>query len=371
MKRIDFASSRPFTLGVELEFQLLDSRSLDLVPAAPAILRRGGWLESKRVAPEFLRSIIEIQTGICGSVDEVAEDLAETIQMVEQVAREDEVVLYSASLHPFAIPEKQQLSNGERYQRIMNELQYVGRQFISQGLHVHVGVSDPETAIRLCNVLQVYLPLLLALSGSSPYFRGQDTGFSSYRTKLFEALPLAGIAGYIGSWKEYEEEIGMLRERGIILQIRDLWWDVRPSPGFGTVEVRTCDIPCRFQEVLGLTAIIQALAAAVSEGLVRSRRVSLQLLRYNKWQAARHGLEGRFCDPLTLLQGGVDSLADAVHRLLEVLAPYFRRFASTDHLDAIDTILAEGTGAARQRRLMAAGGSFRDMITTLQENYWS
>ncbi len=368
-ERVLFANSKAYTLGVELEFQILDSKNLDLVPRAPALLARIPPGLSEKVTPEFIRSIVEVQTGVCDSVDQVASDLRHSINLVEEIATEQGCLLYSASLHPFAEPADQVLSLGERYRRIMDELQLVGRQFISQGLHVHVGMDDRETAIRVCDVLQVYLPLFLALSCSSPFFRGEDTGLDSYRTKLFEALPLAGIAGYLGSWQAYIDEIDMLRKGGIIRQPKDLWWDVRPSPKFGTVEIRACDLPARFVEVLGLVSLLQALVVAIAEQIVTAVPISPQLLCANKWQAARHGLEGRFCDPLGLLPTATQSMAEAVREMLVRLDPWLNRF-STQGIDALECLVDQGNSATRQRGYLRRYGSLPAMIQAMRELYW-
>ena len=369
MEEITFAQSKPFTLGVELEFQILDRDTLDLVSMAPELLAHAPDLVQDRIAPEFMRSILEIRTGICGSVAEVEKDLKNSISLLEQDADELGCMLFSASLHPFAEPSDQQLSKGDRYQRIMEELQYVGRQFISQGMHVHVGIEDQDKAIAVCDCLQAYLPPLLALSASSPYFRGEDTGLCSYRTKLFEALPLAGISGYLGSWQAYVDEITLLYNSHVIKNIKDLWWDVRPSPGFGTVEIRICDLPARFVEVLGLTSIIQALVAAIVNGLVQPMRLSPQLLRCNKWQAARHGLEGRFNDPLGLLPTGTQTIREALAEMLTVLNSFFDAFDSRG-LDAVQNLLDGNISAEQQRELMGKHESFETMISELQGQYW-
>ena len=370
MENLVFNKSKSYSLGVELEFQLVDRKTLDLVPRVQAILDNLAPGGDKRIAPEFLQSIIEIQTGVCDCITEVAADLGRTVQIVEDVAREQGCFIYSASLHPFAEPSEQKLSAGERYQRIMDDLQYVGRQFISQGLHVHVGIGDGDQAIRICDIIQPYLPVLLALSSSSPYFRGEDTGFSSYRTKLFEALPLAGIAGYIGSWRNYLDEIDFLRQRQVINQVNDLWWDVRPSPGFGTVEVRICDLPARFSEILGLTAVIQALVAFIAESDIRSEPVNLQLLRCNKWQAARYGLAGRFNDPYGLLDTQTQPLHVAAARLFELIQPFGRRFQTTENIEIMRRVPESGTSCDRQRRLISRGCSFMEMIVRLRDDYW-
>jgi carboxylate-amine ligase len=369
MENIVFAHSRSYTLGVELEFQILDRQTLNLVSRAPAILAEVPQTLGDKVAPEFIRSILEIQTGICMSVDEVAKDLKSSIALLEQIAANHGSLLFSASLHPFAEPADQMFSVGERYQRIMDELQHVGRRFISQGLHVHVGIEDGDAAIAVCDVLQLYLPILLGLSCSSPYFRGKDTGLSSYRTKLFEALPLAGIAGYIGSWQGYVDEINLLRSSFVIQETKDLWWDIRPSPGFGTVEIRICDLPARFVEVLGLTSIMQAFAAAIVEGIVKPFPVSPQLLSANKWQAARHGLDGRFTDPLGLLPTGTQTIRQAAYELLVLLSPFFDRFGGRG-IDAVQSLLAGKVSAEKQRALKKRHGSFETMIMKLHNTYW-
>lgn len=366
-----FNGSQAYTLGVELEFQLIDRSSLDLVPRVNNILENLVPQGSDRIVQEFLQSIIELQTGVCASVNEVAADLSRLIHLVEDVAVNEDCYLYSTSLHPFADPAAQLLSRGERYQRIMDELQQVGRQFITQGMHVHVGMPDGDTAIRVCDIMQPYLPVLLALSCSSPFFCGQDTGFQSYRTKLFEALPLAGIASYLGTWQGYAEEVRMLYEHQAIKRLKDLWWDVRPSPGFGTVEIRICDLPCRFYAVLGLTALIQALAAYFAEADISSRPVSLQLLKCNKWQAARHGLQGHFVDAYELLGSSDLSLQEAAEKLFQLIRPVTDRFRTTGYIRELYKILEQGTGADCQRRLAEGGKKkFKEMIIGLKNDYW-
>ncbi|MCI5165202.1 MAG: YbdK family carboxylate-amine ligase [Candidatus Electrothrix sp. GM3_4] len=366
-----FNGNRACTLGVELEFQLVDCHSLDLVPRVNSILKDLVPEGSDRIAPEFLQSIIELQTGICDTVNDVAADLSRLIHLLEDTAVNENCYLYSTSLHPFADPSAQVLSKGERYQRIMDELQLVGRQFITQGMHVHVGMPDGDTAIKVCDIIQPYLPILLALSSSSPFFCGRDTGFQSYRTKLFEALPLAGIFGYLGNWQGYAEEVTHLHTHQAIGGLKDLWWDVRPSPEFGTVEVRICDLPCRFYSILGLTAAIQALAAYLAEAHLSSRPVSLQLLKYNKWQAARHGLNGRFVDIYGLLGSSDLTLRQAADKLFQLLRPVTDQFQTTGYVRELYKVLKQGTGADQQRQLAEGEKKkFKEMIISLRNDYW-
>lgn len=371
MASIEFAKSSPYTLGVELEFQVLDRSTLDLVPKAPEILANIPDQLQKKTAREFRKSILEILTGVCSSVDEVAEDMRTTVLEIMEIAERHDCLLLASSLHPFADPAKQELSDDDRYRKIMHELQYVGRQFITQGLHIHVGVAEKEQAIRALNILQVYQPLLVALSASSPFFKGEDTGLCSYRTKLFEALPLAGIAGYLDSWAAYEEEIFLLQKSKVIEEIRDLWWDVRPSPRFGTVEVRGCDLPSCFSHILALVALTQALVAESVEGGVQPREVSPQILRCNKWQAARHGLDGRFNDPLGLLPIEQQTIHEAATQLIDVLTPRLEHFGTEKWIDVLQSILREGTSAAKQRYLYKNNRSFQEMIQVLLTDFWT
>ena len=371
MKKVHFAPSDPFTLGVELEFQILDRVTLELVPRAEQLFAMLRDKAQSRIAYEFLQSVFEVQSGVCRNVDDVESDLRHTVGIAEAAAEKCGSLLFASGIHPYAHPAAQKVTNSERYVRIMDELQMVGRQFIAQGLHVHVGMPDRETAIRVADVAQAYLPLLLGLSASSPFFAGEDTGFCSYRTKLFEVLPLAGIADFHGSWQAYEEEVLMLQQAGIIKEIRDLWWDVRPSPYFGTVEIRICDMPSRFDDVLALTGLIQAIAVFIAERKIAGARINPQLLRYNKWQACRHGLEGAFCDPFQLLSRTRRSLRWSVQQLLHTLQPVIQGLGSGRWCGRINGILEQGTSTDRQRRLFAEDGSLPAMIGRMHKEFWT
>lgn len=370
MDQVEFMRSDPFTLGVELEFQILNPDTLDLVPRAQSLFEQFPEPEKDKIAFEFLQSIFEVQTGICRSIDEVEQDLRQTAKVAEDAAHACGCFLFASGIHPFAMPEKQQVTDNERYVRIMKDLQYVGRQFISQGLHVHIGMPDREAAVRVCDLIQGFLPLFLASSTSSPYFKGKDTGFKSYRTKLFEALPLAGIADHLGSWQAYENKILMLHRAGIINEVRDLWWEVRPSPYFGTLEIRICDMPSCFQDILALTAFMQALAVFLHQGDLQQKRIDPQLLRYNKWQAARYGLDGSFVDPFGLLAPEKITIRTAVTGLIELLKPVMQEQASAKWCGQLQNILDKGTSSDRQRQLVAEHGSYKDMILKIHKEFW-
>ncbi len=368
---LTFVPSPSYTLGVELEFQTLNEESLNLAPLAPILLETAPAILRPRITHEWIRSILEIRTGICTSVRDVENDLLQTCSMAEELAADNNCLLFAASLHPFARPEDQLLTNDIRYERIMEELQIVGRRFISQGFHVHVGMIDGDTAIKVCDRIQPYLPLFLALSASSPFFQGEDTGLMSYRTKLFEALPLAGIYQEIGNWEKFLAEINLLRDAGVIESIKDLWWDARPHPGFGTIEIRACDLPVQFGDILGLTALIQCFVATLAESDLPAVACNHQFLRCNKWQAVRYGLEGKFFDPFGFLGGGKMSLREAVLRLVQKVQPMAQRFASERYMNMLDRILKEGPGADCQRRAYAETSDFKKVIKQLHENFWA
>jgi carboxylate-amine ligase len=363
---IVFNNSTPFTLGVELEFQLLDPDTLNLTPAAPGLLRMVPAAGQERIKQEFIQSMIEINTEICATVDDAAAGLSEISLLTEKLARQNNCLLYAASLHPFAKSSEQRITDDARYKRILGDLQLIGRRFITQGLHVHVGMADGDTAIKVCDEIRLYLPIFLALTTSSPFYEGQDTGLCSYRAKLFEALPLAGIPEAFGSWTRYHEIVVMLMQTEIIKQVRDIWWDVRPHPDFGTVEIRICDLPSRFDEIMALVALIQATVVTLSRGQSH-RPLNMQVLRSNKWQAARYGLKGQFVDPVAGHRG---SLAEATDHLLNMTARAAEKLDSTAYLGPIKRIVHEGTSTDHQRRIFNGTNTFTSIIETMLREFW-
>lgn len=367
---LEFNSSSDYSLGVEIEFQTLDKATWDLAPLAPVLLENAPELLRPRLSPEFIQSILEIQTGVCSSVADVENDLMQTISMAEELAEDNNCMLFAASLHPFASHRDQLLTTNERYERLIQELQLVGRRFISQGLHVHIGMPDGDTAIRVCNGVQAYLPLLLSLSTSSPFSQGEDTGFMSYRTKLFEALPLAGNYAHIPNWHGFTENIRHLQEIKVIESISDLWWDARPNPQFGTLEIRICDLPLRFFDLLGITSIIQALAATLAEEKQDYPALNPYVVQANKWQAARHGLNGKFVDPLNKLVQQRSSIAEAVIKLMEYIEPMTVYLGSTKYTRLVKRIQSDGTGADFLRQRYKEYGNLKEVIQSLRGEFW-
>ena len=252
----------------------------------------------------------------------------------------------------------------------MQELQIIGRRFISQGLHVHIGMPDGETAVRVCNLIQAFLPIFLTLSSSSPFYQGKDTGLMSYRTKLFEVLPLAGIYEYMQGWQHFVDQIDTLKRYGIVQGFRDLWWDARPNPEFGTIEVRVCDLPVKFTAILALVALIQSTTAWLVEEIKESRALNPYLIKANKWQAARHGLEGRFVDPTAILGDHPMKFRLAAMILKSRVTPYASKLGCDSYLENLDSIISGGTGADQMRRIYQITTDFHQVVRDIQKEFW-
>jgi carboxylate-amine ligase len=363
---IQFTTSNPFTLGVEIELQILDPKSLNLVPRAPDILSMVPDNLKDRIKPEFIRSMIEVNTEVCSDMEQVKDSLARLIRQAESLAAQNGTLLFATSLHPFSRHSEQELSDHPRYARIMDELQLVGRRFITQGLHVHVGMSDRDAAIRVCDSIRLFLPILLALTSSSPYYEGIDTGLHSYRAKLFEALPLAGMPDQLESWDKYLEMVRLLTNTGIITGVRDLWWDIRPHPDFGTIEIRICDLPSTFTEILAIVALIQGLVAEMTQS-DKHLNPNMQVLKSNKWQAARYGLAGTFVYPL--LQKKM-SMQEAAGELFTKAAPTMEKLGTSHYLSDLQHILESGTSADHQRKIFTEQKNFSTVIKELHPTFW-
>jgi carboxylate-amine ligase len=363
---IKFNSSPKPTIGVEIELQLVDENNLDLKNIAPKVLADVDKKFKDNIKCELIESMIEINTNICQKIEDVEKDINNTLIHLEDILKNYKTLLNCTSLHPFALGKNQIVTDNPRYKRIMQDLQIVGKRFITQGLHVHIGINNCEKAIYVNNVLRMYLPLLLALSTSSPFFEGEDTGLYSYRTKLFEALPLAGMPDHLNDWNHFENLTERLQNAGIIKSVKDLWWDIRPHPGFGTVEIRVCDIPVNFKEILSLVALIQALVVTLEKTDFYSD-THIQILQSNKWQAVRYGLEGIFVDPKTIQK---ITMRKAIENLYTLVEPAFNSLSSVKYAKTIEVILNQGTGTTKQRKLYNSSNDFNYMLKSLKELFY-
>jgi carboxylate-amine ligase len=353
-----------YTLGIEEELMILDAEGLGLRNAMEDLL---GETDAGEVKPELHESVLEIATKPCADLDEAAGQLRALRAEVRSRAEAHGLAIASSGTHPFSKWEDQRISGRERYRDLISDLRFVARQEIIFGLHVHVGLDDPETAVHVANGMRVHLPILLALSANSPFFRGEDTGLASSRTPVFRQFPRVGMPPAYDDWADYERRIGFMVDTGVIEDHTWLWYDVRIHPAFGTVEVRVCDAQTRVEHTLGLAALIQAMVKELAEhhrGGEELQRYPWEMLDENKWLAARSGLDGELIDLPTQERISARALAE---RLLERLRPYAEDLGSADALAALQDILDNGMGATRQRKVYETNKDFEELVRDLVE----
>lgn len=367
---VTFNASERASLGVEVELQLVDVESGALVGDAPRILdalrERNAGVDHPRIKAELYQCTLEVITGVCDTVSEARRDLQAGIDEIRVLAEPAGVDLVSAGLHPFTSWQSQHRSEGERYDAIVDRIQWPARRLITHGVHYHVGIRSAEKSIAITNALATVLPTFLALSASSPFWHGDDTGLESARTKVFEALPSTGLPPTLADWAEFERFVSSLIRAGAMTTIREVWWDIRPHPNFGTVELRMCDAMPTLTETCALAALAQCTVARYDELLDRGYTLPTQrdwVLRENKWRAARFGL-----DASIVVDGGgrTRPIANLIEESVEELMPYAHRLDCADELAAIHGILATGTGSTRQRRVLADTGSLEDVVRALR-----
>lgn len=363
-----FNRSKELTLGVELEIQLLSEKSLALAPVSNEILSIIGN-KSQSVKHELMLSNIEVNTGICNDVKEVQEDISRTLKILGEAALKNGTCLAIAGTHPFSHWKDQIITEDKRYGRLLDKLAVIAKRFNIFGLHVHVGIDDGQKCIYIMNRMLYYLPFLLAISSNSPFWNGYKTGLKSYRSKVFETLPTAGLPFYLKDWENYTFLVDRYIATGTIETIREIWWDVRPHPDFGTIEVRICDSPSSIKEVMALTAFIQALVAKLGDDYdngVAFKSSPSWVIRENKWRAARYGLDGAF---ITEDASQTIQIGQAVRTLISQLQSYAERLNSTRELDYINRIMERGDGASRQLKLFADTGDLKSVAAALSRNF--
>jgi glutamate---cysteine ligase / carboxylate-amine ligase len=362
-----FGDSDPFTLGVEEEYMLLDPQSFDLVHHVDTMLtavQNGEFIE--RIGPELMQSVLEISTPVCHTAADVDRELRRLRTYVTELARSEELRVGSAGTHPFSLFERQRITARDRYRALVDQLQYVARRELIFGLHVHVAVDDCEKAIQVMSALLVHLPDLLALSANSPFWRGESTGLSSSRQMVFAAFPRSGPPPRFRDYADYAEVVGQLEKTGCIADYTHIWWDIRPHPRFGTIEVRVMDAVSRVEDTVALAAYIQSLVKLYSDRYTLGQELPSYhriLTTENKWLAARYGLEAPLMDLSTGRRNRVP-VAQLIRRTLRELEPHARELGSDRELDGIREILAKGNGADRQRRIFNAN---RDIVEVTRE----
>jgi carboxylate-amine ligase len=362
-----FGQSEPYTLGVEEEYMLLDPETFDLVQHVDTVLEAMAGSEFEaHVNPELMQSVLEVATPVCRTPADVERALRQLRAYVTGIAQEQGLRVGSAGTHPFSLFERQRITARDRYRNLVDQMQYVARRELIFGLHVHVAVADPDTAITVVNGLLPHLAPLLALSASSPFWRGEPTGLSSSRQMIFAAFPRSGPPPRFRDYAEYAEVVGQLEKTGCIADYTHIWWDIRPHPRLGTVEVRICDAVTRLEDAIAITAYIQSLVKQLSERHQAGEEVATYhriLTTENKWLAGRYGLEAPVMDLATGKRNRVP-VAQLIRRTLKEIEPHARELGADRELEGIRAILGHGNGSDRQLRVFNAN---RDIVEVVSE----
>ena len=362
--RIDFDGSPRPTLGVEWEFALVDAESQDLSNEAAAVIADIG--DNPHVHKELLRNTIEIVTGICDTVASAMDDLRSTLTSTREVVRDRGMDLFCAGTHPFAQWSAQELTEGPRYAELISRTQWWGRQMLIWGVHVHVGVSSAHKVMPIISSLLNHYPHLLALSASSPYWAGEDTGYASNRAMMFQQLPTAGLPFQFQTWREFERFVHDQKTTGIIDQVNEIRWDIRPSPHLGTVEVRIFDGVSNIGELSALVALTHCLIVDLDRRLEAGEQLPVMPpwhVQENKWRAARYGL-----DAIIILDADSNErpVTEDLDDLLNRLEPVAKSLDCAGELAAVAQIPRRGASYQRQRRVADAhGGDLRAVVDSL------
>jgi glutamate---cysteine ligase / carboxylate-amine ligase len=357
-----------FTIGVEEEFQIIDPETLELrshvVQLLSAAASRG---LGDQIKGEMHQSIVETGTKICENVDELRMEIHRTRSELVSAAESTGLRVAAAGTHPFSSWIDQVISPGERYQHIVEEMGQLARSLLIFGMHIHVAMPDKQTTIDMMNMVRYFLPHLLALSTSSPFWMGRNTGLKSFRTTVFRRFPRTGVPETFGSWSAYENFVNLLVKLNCIDNGKKIWWDVRPHPTFGTLEFRMCDVATKVEEAVAIAALTQAIVVKIHRlytGNMGWRLYRRALIEENKWRAARYGIEGK------LIDFGKEQevrVRDLIPELLELVDDVVDDLGSRSAVEYVNTILREGTSAERQLRVYQETGDMKEVVRHLVE----
>jgi carboxylate-amine ligase len=366
---ISWNPSRGATIGVEWELQLVDTSTRmlrqdarDVLAALPGLTEEG---EHPKIRHELMQSTVEVVTGICSTVSEVKDDLSATISQLERITGRRGTMLACAGTHPVSDWRDAKMAPIQRYAELVEQMQWLARRIQTFGVHVHVGIRDGSKAIPIVNALAAYLPHFLALTASSPYWNGQDTGLASSRAIVFGGLPTSGPPQPLTDWTEFEEYMDTLLRAGTIRSIKEVWWDIRPHPDFGTVEIRVFDGVPTLREIGMTAALSQSLVQLLDTQLDRGYTLPMPpawVVRDNKWRATRYGLDAIV---ITDDSGSTAPLRDELYELTRELQPVADRLGCGPELGVVTEVLDSGASYERQRAIVASGGGLGDVVDAL------
>src|SRR5256884_1786036 len=356
-----------FTLGIEEEFQIVDPETRELRSHVAEILDEGRMLLGEQIKPEMIQSQVEVGTGVCKNIQEARADISNLRGIIASLAEKNGLKIVAASTHPISRWQDQKVFEDERYELLVEELQNVARSLLIFGLHVHVGVADPERRIHIMNAARYFLPHVLALSTSSPFWMGQNTGLKSYRTEVFKKFPRTDIPDHFESYSSFERYVALLVKTGCINAGKKIWWDCRPHPFFPTLEFRICDIPTRVDDTVAIAALFQAIVAKLTKLIDKNlgfRLYRRMLIQENKWRAVRWGLDGKMID--FGKQKEVPT-RDLVLELLDFVDDVLDELGSRKEIEHIHTILERRTSAEEQLRVFSETKDLNVVVDRLIE----
>lgn len=355
----------PFTLGIEEEYQIIDPETRELRSYITQILEEGQFTLREQLKPEMMQSVVEVGTHVCRTAEEARVEIVRLRGAIASLAAKQGLTIAAAGTHPFSSWETQEIYPHERYYGVVNEMQDAARQLLIFGMHVHVGMPDLDLGIQIQNVARYFLPHLLLLSTSSPFWMGRQTGFKSYRSLIFQNFPRTGIPSEYHSLSEFQSYVDMLIKTRSIDNGKKIWWDIRPHPVFGTIEVRICDLCTKVDEAIAVAALVQAIFVKIYKLFTSNmtfrlyRRASIN---ENKWRAVRYGLNGDLID-----FGKQQSIParELLAELVEFVDDVVDDLGSRSAIDYVHRILEEGTSADRQIATYERTGDLKAVVDQL------
>src|SRR3954466_627797 len=356
-----------FTLGIEEEFQIVDPKTRELRSHVSEFLDEGKMILGEQIKPEMIQSQIEVGTGICKNIQEARADITRLRSIISHLARKKGLEIVAASTHPISQWKEQEIFDDPHYELLVEELQMVARSLLIFGLHVHVGVADRERQIHIMNASRYFLPHVLAMSTSSPFWMGHNTGLKSYRSEIFKQFPRTDIPDHFDSYPAFERYVELLVQTGCINDGKKIWWDCRPHPHFPTLEFRICDIPSRVDDTIAIAALFQAIVAKLYQLMDRNlgfRLYRRMLIQENKWRAVRYGLQGKMID---FGKNKEVPVVDLVRELLDFVDDVVDELDSRKEIEHIHTMLERGTSADEQLRVFNETNDLKAVVDRLIE----
>ncbi len=362
-------SFKHFTLGVEEEYMVIDPISRELKSHEQKIVQVGQLSMKDKVKAEMHQAVVEVGTDICKDIDEAFKDVASLRGNIAQIAGELGLWVGASGTHPFSHWENQLITDHVRYNQIVNELQEAARSNLIFGLHVHVGMEDRKMAIHIANTARYFLPHVYALSTNSPFWESRDTGYKSFRTKVFDKFPRTGIPDHFESFEAYENYVNLLIKTNCIDNAKKIWWDLRVHPFFNTVEFRICDVPMNIMETMTIAALFQAICAKIYK--LRNQNLNFMiyqrsLINENKWRASRYGIEGK------LIDFGKETEVDTkalIYELLDFVDDVVDELGSRHVVEHVARIFEVGTGADRQLKVFKETGSLISVVDYIHDQF--